>query len=96
MLIQMSSETSHSLCQNLLSQERKTLWDNKVSNLQKQEVALVGVEVEVASAAAEAVEHQEVAVDLEVEQVAEAEEEEPQEVEEEVIDPKYLLSKSLL
>jgi hypothetical protein len=88
----------HSSCQNLLSQERKELQDNKVSNLQKLEAASVEIEEEAAGVAAsvEAVEHQEVVVDLEVEQEEEVEEEAPQEEEGEAIDSYQLLPHKIL
>lgn len=89
MLIHLSSEMLHSSCQNLLSQERKELLANKVSNLQKLEEASAETEVEEAVASGvEAVELQEVVVDLEevATEEAEVEEEAPQEEEGEAID----------
>ena len=81
----------HSLCQNHLSQERRILWANKVSSLQKLEAVSEEAEAAVASVE-EVVEHQEVVVDLEVDQAEEVEEEAPQEEEGEAIEPNYLRS----
>jgi len=81
----------HSLCQNHLSQERRILWANKVSSLQKLEAVSEEAEAAVASVE-EVVEHQEVVVDLEGDQAEEVEEEAPQEEEGEDIEPNYLRS----
>ena len=81
----------HSLCQNHLSQERRILWANKVSSLQKLEAVSEEAEAAVASVE-EVVEHQEVVVDLEVDQAEEVEEEAPQEEEGEAIESNYLQS----